>query len=104
MNERDTYEFRTGADGVGVERREVREVVIKETVGDYPTAREFGTLSGILTFVWNGRTQIKSLSGGKKFYCSDEAINRLEIPGNGGEVVRTWVYYGPWASFTGFDP
>ena len=104
VSQSDTYEFRDGADGVGVERREVRTVVRKETITAYTSSSEAGNLSGTLSFVWNGTTHAKSLSGGKKYYCNGDSINRLEIPGNGADRVQEWIYYGIWEPYAGFDP
>lgn len=104
VSQRDTHEYRTGADGVGVERREVREVVRKKAVTSYEDTNDNGTSQGSLTFLWNGTTHIKMLSGNKRYICANDEIVRSEIPGNGGERVQVWVYYSPWETFTDFDP
>lgn len=104
VSQQETDQFRTAADGVGVEKREVKRIVRKKSITAWEEPNENGTTSGILTFSWGGTTHIKSLSNPKVFYCEEDTLNRQEIPGKGGDRVQSWVYMSPWSAYAGFDP
>jgi hypothetical protein len=104
VSQHETDQFRTAADGVGVEKREVKRIVRKKSITAWEEPNENGTTSGILTFSWGGTSHAKSLSSPKVFYCEEDTLNRAEIPGKGGDRVQSWVYMSPWESYAGFDP
>lgn len=101
-SEIDAYETRTGSDGDTIEVREFRQVELTKTVTSYEKPDEAFTTKGVLTFLYNGALQVKSLSNPKKFLCTQDAIVRDEIPGNGAKRQQTWVYYSAWATTTAF--
>lgn len=104
VSQNETDQFRTAADGLGVEKREVKRIVRKKSITAWETPNQNGTTSGVLSFNWGGTTHTKSLSGSKVFYCEEDTLNRAEIPGNGGDRVQSWVYMSPWSAYDGFDP
>lgn len=100
----ETDQFRTGADGIGVEKREVKRLVREKSITAFETPNENGTTSGSITFNWNMATHIKALSSPKVFYCEGDNITRDDIPGNGGKRIQSWLYMSPWESYDGFNP
>ena len=103
VSEIDNFETRTGSDGVSIEVREYRLVELQKTITAYETPNEAFTTKGVLTFLYNGSLQVKSLSNPKKYVCTTDGIVREEIPGAGSKRVQTWIYYSPWAVTTLFD-
>jgi hypothetical protein len=104
VSQDETDQFRTAADGVGVEKREVKRIVRKKSITAWEEPNQNGTTTGVLTFLWGGLTHIKSLSSPKVFYCEQDTLNRSDIPGKGGERVQSWVYMSPWSAYSGFNP
>lgn len=103
VSEVDGFESRRGSDGVTVEVCEVREVVMRKSITAYESPNEAFTTKGVLTFLYNGALQIKSLSNPKKFLCMSDGVVRNEIPGAGSNREQRWVYYGPYEVTTAFD-
>lgn len=103
VSENDSYETRTGSDGESIQVREFREVVLTKSITAYETPNEAFTAKGVLTFLYNGALQIKSLSNPKKFLCTTDGIFREDIPGAGAKRNQVWVYYSPWETTTEFD-
>lgn len=103
VSEADNFETRTASNGTSIEVREFREVQLMKFITSYERPDEAFTTKGVLTYLYNGELQIKSLSNPKKFVCTSDVIQREEIPGAGAKRMQVWVYYSPWAVTTLFN-
>lgn len=103
VSEIDTIETATASDGVGQVAREFKQVDLFRFITSYEMPSEVNTTKGVLTFLYNGALQIKSLSNPKKFLCTVDGVVREEVPGAGAKRVQTWIHYGDWAATTAFS-